>query len=135
MDRDNNGSLDPNELSRGFKLLGLPVRNKDLLDKVIKTMDLNGDGKICLAEFRKAAKLWMCPHGKQITERLSRSHSLKSGSVPPEKQELTLRESQAREFITTKLNEKEPLLVKPETYSEEVEKVEAEEEPDRHTLW
>jgi len=136
MDRDSNGSLDPNELSRGLKLLGLPVCNKDLLDQVIKTMDLNGDGKVCLTEFRKAVKLWMHPYGRQNTERLSTIYSFKSGSGLLEKQEPTpLGESQVREFITAKLNEQEPLLVKPETYSEEVEKVKAEEEPDRYTVW
>merc|ERR1719233_2836308 len=61
IDTDSNGVLDPEELAAGLQLMGIPVSDKNLLDRVAKAMDLTGDGKVSLRDFRKAVKLWMCP--------------------------------------------------------------------------
>jgi len=126
MDRDRNGTLDPTELSKGLKLLGLPVVNKGLLQKVIKTMDLDGDGKVSFAEFRNVVKLWMHPYGKKNTERLA---SYTPGNYQEDPEEFakpeSLRESEVRRILRKKLHvhEHKPLLGKGRD-QDEVEKIE-----------
>jgi len=123
MDRDRNGTLDPTELSKGLKLLGLPVANKGQLEKVIKTMDLDGDGKVTLSEFRKVVKLWMHPYGKKNTERLANYPPGNYQEDPQEYASQSLQESEVLRIVSKKLHEDEPLLGK-EKEQDEVEKIE-----------
>jgi len=142
MDIDNSGNLDPQELERGLRLLGLPVCDQDLLKRVIATMDLDGDGRVGISEFRKAVKLWMYPYEtksnrklKEQTNRMSsivEAHPAGEFKHPP----TGMDESTVLDFMKNRLADtKNPLLGQHDPYHEEVEAVGDSEVPDKFTFW
>jgi len=141
MDLDNNGNLDPNELATGLRLLGMPVSDNDLVKRVVKTMDLDGDGKVGLAEFRKAVKLWMYPYKTKSNRRLSNCNQNRLSSHRGSLSQTEFQrpggtdESHVLEFMKKRLAEKNPLLGENDHYHDEVEVVKVSEAPDRYTFW
>jgi len=142
MDRDNNGTLDPMELKTGLKLLGMPVRDDNLLDKVVKTMDTDGDGKVGLADFRKAVRLWMYPYETKSNRRISRctSHNRSmagSGAALEVKTEFPKgkEEEHVLSFMESRLGNKKPLLGEKDQYRDEIEVIEDSEVPEKYTFW
>lgn len=56
MDRDSSGTLDPPEVARGFKRLGVEV-SETLLDEIVVAVDVNKNGMIEMSELLHALKL------------------------------------------------------------------------------
>ena len=46
MDKDKSGSLDPAEVARGFKRLGVDLVSESLLDEILAKLDVNQNGLI-----------------------------------------------------------------------------------------
>jgi len=141
-DTNHDGTLDPGELGSGLKLLGLPVTDQDLLDRVVKTMDLTGDGKVSLPEFRKAIKLWMSTNGGLLradtlrayvenSEVEQASHEPSAGNEP-----IARTTSEVRDYMTTRLTQTEPIETQNHNpYYGEVEELAVAEEHVENNLW
>merc|ERR1719233_1422092 len=93
-------------------------------------MDLTGDGKVSLHEFRKAVKLWMDPFRRSNTQRLLRGDTLRTYVENQEagrgNQEPIVRSNtEVREYMTTRLTKPDPLETEHiSPYDGEVEAVE-----------
>jgi len=135
MDHDKNGTLDPKELITGLQLLGMPIGDKNLLNSVVKTMDLDGNGEVTLSEYRKAVRLWMYPYETTNNERLSKCRESTRTEINEEAEsEPAVRESYLLRFMRNKFNEKEPLLGEDDPNHDEVEVIDVSETLEQHTL-